>query len=84
MTESTRQAMERALTAHFASEFDGATLTSWVLQGYGEKFDAGGGYYMGAWPQGQALHVTGGLLDYANQRHAARLTDSVSDVDDDE
>ena len=84
MSEATKEAFEQALAAHFADEFGSAQITSWVLQGYGEKFDTGGGYYLGAWPNGQPLHTTGGLLDYAVQRHAVRLVDTVTDPDNED
>lgn len=84
MSEATRDTLEAALNAHFADEFGGATLTSYVVQGYGEKFETGGGFYLGLWPQGQPLHITGGLLDYGVQRHAARMLDTITDPDNDD
>ena len=84
MSDQTKEAFERALAAHFADEFDGAVISQWYLQGFGQRIDSESGYYLGAWPNGQPIHVTGGLIDYALNRHSTRLLSTISDEDPDD
>ena len=87
MSDATKANLEAAIAAHFADEFGGAIATEWLLMTYGSHMERAGGYYMRDWPVGQAVHHTSGLLDYAQQRHAYYLEETVSaepDEDDDE
>ena len=82
MSESTKAALDAAIIAHFADEFDGATATCWVVQAYGQRIDTEDGYYLTTWADGQALHVTAGLIEYAARRQAARIVGVDEDDDD--
>lgn len=79
MSDETKDTLERALAAHFADEFDGAVLSAWIFQAYGQHIETDNDYYLGGWQKGQPIHVTGGLIDYIAHRHTARLNDNVSD-----
>jgi len=85
MSDVTKSALAAAISAHFADEFDGALATDWVLMTYGSHLDNANGYYMRDWPAGQPVHVTSGLLEYAQQRHAYFIEESTSlDADEDD
>jgi hypothetical protein len=82
VSDTTKDALEAAIAAHFADEFDGAVASSWVLQAYGQRIDTSDGYYLTSWTDGQPLHITAGLIEYASRRQAARIVDVGEDDDD--
>jgi hypothetical protein len=83
VSDDTKDALEAALAAHFADEFDGAIASAWIIQVYGNRIDTTDGYYLTSWPEGQPLHTTAGLIEYASRRQAARIV-NVDDADDDD
>ena len=83
MSVETKDALEAAIVAHFADEFDGATASAWVLQAYGQRIDTEDGYYLTSWADGQPLHATAGLIEYASRRQAARIV-NVEEADEDD
>jgi len=84
MSVETREALEKALTAHMADECEGAILTHWVAMLYGDSPHDEHGRYFRIWPPDQPVHVTGGLLDYAANRHTVYVEDQLIDQNDDE
>lgn len=83
MSDETKANLELALSAHFADEFPGAYSSQWILMVYGVHAENNDGYYLREWPDGQPVHVTSGLIDYARQRHAIFADDSTRDADED-
>ena len=84
MSSQTKETLEAALHAHFADEFNGAVATQYVIQVFGQRIDTDSGYYLSAWPTDQPIHITGGLIDYAMKRHTARMSDNITDPDDED
>lgn len=82
MSDETKDTLERALAAHFADEFDGAVLSAWIFQAYGQHIETDNDYYLGGWQKGQPIHTSGGLLDYALRRHEARMAANLGDSGD--
>ncbi len=68
MSDATFEALEHALAAHIADEFDGALLTHWVIQTSNIlKDNADLDHYACLTPSTQALFATMGLLEYARE-----------------
>lgn len=75
VSDATKMALDDAIRAHIADECDGKTLMSWVMVTYAvqmEDFGTGAGGYYREVANGQALHITDGLL-----RCGQRLTDDI-------
>jgi len=78
MSAETKDALDEAIAAHFGTEWDGAILTGYILQMSGvtsEDIESGEQHsYFRETANGQAAHVTLGLLDYSHTTYRAALS----------
>jgi hypothetical protein len=84
VSDQTKADLEDAISQHFADEFPGAFSSEWVLMVYGVHAEDRGGYYMREWPDGQPVHNTSGLLDYAQRLHVKWIDAASVDADDED
>lgn len=85
MSDDTKAALDAAITAHFADEWDGGFITAYVVQMAGltsgdmDKGDQSS--YLRETAESQASHVTVGLLDYSLTMYRHSLTQDEQDDD---
>lgn len=82
MSEQTKAALDEAIAAHFADEFqdESGMATGWVLQAAGILgTDADSTAHIRETAPDQAVHITLGMLEYARLHFQRTLFDDAED-----